>query len=114
MSTQNYTAGGAVTKSLFVKFSSGDIVKAAAAGDNVVGVNERIDIADTERIDVIHSGPAELVIGAAVTAGDRLISDANGKGIPTAAGTDVIGAIALEDGTADGDIIRVLVALSAR
>lgn len=50
-----------------------------------------------------------LTIGAAVTQGQRLKSDANGNGIPVTSDGDFYGAIALEAGTASGQMVRVQV-----
>lgn len=114
MSAKNFVAGAAVKGYRFVKFSGGKIIQSAAATDNIVGVSERIDVALDERIDVIQTDHCQIQIGAAVSEGDRLISDANGKAIPTAAITDVYGAIANADGAADGDIIEAVMALGSR
>jgi hypothetical protein len=49
-----------------------------------------------------------LEIGAAVTAGDSLRSDANGRGVTATSGQNV-GAQALEDGAAAGELIKVAI-----
>lgn len=57
---------------------------------------------------VCYAGVSKAVAGAAVTAGARVRSDANGKVVPaTVAGNAVIG-IALESAGADNDVISVL------
>jgi len=57
---------------------------------------------------VCYAGVSKAVAGAAVTAGSRVRSDANGKVVAaTVAGNAVIG-IALESAGADNDVISVL------
>ncbi len=113
--TKSYTAEGAISPCRIVKFGAADygVLQGTAGADKVVGVTvPLITVAATESVDVIHEGIAEVEFGAAVTRGDRLMSDANGKAILAAgaAGVNVntIG-IALVSGVA-GDICPVLVA----
>ena len=57
-------------------------------------------------------GYSKLVVdgnAAAIAVGDKLASDAAGKGVKTVTDTDDYGAIAQEASTAAGDIITVLV-----
>lgn len=94
---------------LFVKF--GDDAKNVTIGsdgsDNLIGVNTNIPAKKDVECDVIWQGEAELRLGGTVKAGERLTSDANGKGVKAETG-DIIKAIAADDGVAD-DIIRVCV-----
>lgn len=112
---KSYSAEGAISPCRIVKFGAVDygVLQAAAGADKVVGVTvPLITVASSETVDVIHDGIADVEYGAAVTRGDRLMSDASGKAILAAAavGTNVntIG-IALVSGAA-GDICPVLVA----
>lgn len=52
-------------------------------------------------------GVTKLVIGAAVTSGQRLKSDASGRGIRHL-GKGAYGAVALEDGSTANDVIEAL------
>ncbi len=83
----NHTADAAIAAYRIVKFGAadGNIAQAAAAADLSIGVTDRIAAAvGGDRIDVVRSGIAEVQYGAAVTRGQKLTSDANGKAIPAA------------------------------
>jgi len=111
---KSYTAEGAISPCRIVKFGAADygVLQASAAADKTMGITRPgITVAATESVEVIHQGIADLEYGAAVTRGDLLMSDANGKGIPAAAAgaanVRVIGT-AIVSGVA-GDICPVLV-----
>ena len=101
----NFVAEGAVSARRIVKFGTTDAVVAlaAAVGDLSIGISTDVDAVDAERCDVILSGAAELVYGAAVTRGERLTSDASGRGVPVSASTDIVIGKALVSGVT-GDI----------
>lgn len=85
--------------------ADGEVKQASAATDALIG---SVDLAATAgRVDVIRSGIAEIQLGAAVTRGDRLTSDTEGKAITAAAGDRSIG-FADVSGVA-GDVIPVFV-----
>lgn len=108
----NRIAGGAISKYRVVKFGADadHVVQAAAATDSLLGVAVELDKVADERVDVVLTGDCTVEYGAAVTEGDLLTSDANGKAVPVsaAAGANerVIG-VALVDGV-DGDYGSVL------
>lgn len=113
MLTKTYTAGGAISERRIVKHgaSDGAVLQSAAASDANFGVCVQPGgAASGERCDVQTHGIAQVVAGAAVTRGQLLMSDANGKAITAAAaaGTNVrtIG-IADQSGVLD-DIIRCI------
>ena len=107
-----FTAGAAIAKGEFVKFSSGKVVKASAATDVCVGV--ALDSAAAE---------GDLVPVQLLTSGDTVIVKAGGAvsqgGTVTCLGTTVATAgtlqygIALEAATASGQLIECLVGLPA-
>ena len=107
-----FTAGAAIAAGEFVKFSSGKVVKAAAATDVCIGV--ALDSAAAEG-DLI---PVQLL-----TSGDTALVKAGGAvaqgGTVTCLGTTVATAgtlqygIALEAATASGQLIECLVGLPA-
>ena len=107
-----FTAGAAIAKGEFVKFSSGKVVKASAATDVCVGV--ALDSAAAEG-DLI---PVQLL-----TSGDTALVKAGGEvsqgGTVTCVGTTVATAgtlqygIALEAATASGQLIECIVGLPA-
>ena len=107
-----FTAGAAIAKGEFVKFSSGKVVKASAATDVCVGV--ALDSAAAEG-DLI---PVQLL-----TSGDTALVKAGGAvaqgGTITCVGTTVATAgtlqygIALEAATASGQLIECIVGLPA-
>ena len=113
-----YTAVGPVTGRRFVKFSTttniGDtyVAQSSAAADLIIGVSApNITVNDGDRVDVQHSGPGEVEAGAAITRGQMLTSDANGRAIPVPAASTVrSGAMALASAAA-GDFFPVFINL---
>ena len=107
-----FTAGAAIAKGEFVKYSSGKVVKASAATDVCVGV--ALDSAAAE---------GDLVPVQLLTSGDTALVKAGGAvsqgGTVTCLGTTVATAgtlqygIALEAATASGQLIECLVGLPA-
>ena len=107
-----FTAGAAIAKGEFVKFSSGKVVKASAATDVCIGVARDSAAAEGNLIPVqlLTSGDTALVkAGGAVSQG----------GTVTCVGTTVATAgtlqygIALEAATASGQLIECIVGLPA-
>lgn len=89
---KNFLSGAAIEKYRIVKFGADDdhIVKSAAVGDAHMGVSIEVEASAAEqRIDAVLSGVAEVQYGAAVTRGDMLTSDANGKAVVAAPGAGV-------------------------
>jgi hypothetical protein len=90
---KTYVAEGAIAGRRFVIFGSADRLAAQAADGAaaIIGVNERLAVIDGERIDIIKSGLAEIEYGGAVTRGDPLTADANGKAVKAepAAGVNI-------------------------
>lgn len=89
--TLTYTAVGAITNRRIVKHSTatttGDtyVAQAAASTDGLIGVSApNIDVADGGRIDVQHSGVAEVEAGGTITRDDFVTADANGKAVTCA------------------------------
>lgn len=102
-----FFAGAALANAhRFVKFGAADDkVVQAAAGDPVVGVNDRPAKADNP-VDVDVLGEIRVTYGAAVTRGNRVKSDANGRAIPANA-NEVAAGIALKSGV-ENDLGSVL------
>ena len=107
-----FTAGAAIAKGEFVKFSSGKVVKAAAATDACIGV--ALDSA---------AASGDLIPVQLLTSGDTAIVKSGGEvsqgGTVTCLGTTVATAgtlqygIALEAATASGQLIECMVGLPA-
>ena len=117
---KSYEAEAEVIKFRFVKPAGTDkqkVEQAAAVGDKILGISQgtrltaEIALGKTNlAIDLV--GESDLQVGGVVVQGDFLTSDADGKGVVAAPATGVnnrIGAMALEAGSADGAVIRVLV-----
>jgi len=107
-----FTAGAAIAKGEFVKFSSGKVVKAAAATDVCIGVALDSASASGEIIPVqlLTSGDTVTVkAGGAVAQGGSL--SCLGTTVSTA-GTLQYG-YALEAATASGQLIEAIVGLPA-
>lgn len=123
------TASGAVSARRLVGY---DGAQATVQGQKVVG-SAAYDAADGDHFAVNAKGTAIIEIGAAVSVGDELIVDADGKAIPSTGALSVgagatpvtssaangailtgatlpehVFADALEAGAADGDLIEVL------
>lgn len=80
---------------------------ATAAGDAVVGVQDDIPFnAAGAQVAIRFGGTAEVMAGAAVAAGAKVMPDASGRAITATTGLDYHG-IALEAATAVGDLIEV-------
>ncbi len=108
-------AGAAINPYRFVKFGADDdhIVQAAAASDLIIGISDELGAGAAEQpCDYGMIGIGDLELGGQVTRGQRLTSDANGKGVAASAG-DNVGAIAWMSGVS-GDIIPVLKAPNTR
>lgn len=103
---RNFTAEAAVAAFRIVKFGAtdGSVAQAAAVGDKAVGVSTEVPAALGERCDTQLDEVAYVQYGGAVTRGDLLTSDANGKAVTAApgAGTNnrIIG-IAMVSGVLD-------------
>jgi hypothetical protein len=125
------TAQGPIFECRFVKpgTTSGTGLQAAGATDSIIGVTMQFNHPQTgQRFDYVPFGPAQLLLGGQVNAGDLLTSDANGCGITVTrhahventsaaytenantatAPTVRIGAMALVPGN-EGDVIDVIV-----
>lgn len=107
-----FTAGAAIAKGEFVKFSSGKVVKAAAATDACIGV--ALDSA---------AASGDLIPVQLLTSGDTVLVKSGGEvaqgGTVTCLGTTVSTAgtlqygYALEAATASGQLIECAVGLPA-
>ena len=107
-----FTAGAAIAKGEFVKFSSGKVVKASAATDVCIGVALDSAAADGDIVPVqlLTSGDTVTVkAGGAVAQGGSL--SCLGTTVSTA-GTLQYG-YALEAATASGQLIEAIVGLPA-
>jgi len=109
---KNFIAEAAVAPYRIVKFGTNDdsVVQAAAAADASIGVNGALAGDIGKRVDIVLLGATEVEYGAAVTRGDLLTADADGKAVPAIAGNRVIG-IAMASGVA-GDIGSLTIAPS--
>jgi hypothetical protein len=79
----NHVAEAAVEKYRIVKFGSTDdyVAQAAADTDAPMGVSGELAADLGERVDIVREGIAEVEYGGAVTRGDELTSDADGKAV---------------------------------
>lgn len=103
-----YDAGAAIAQYRIVKHGDGDgkVIQAAADTDKLIGVALR-PAPKGERVDVVTAGVAAVEYGDAVTRGDLLTANGDGKAVPeTVAGKRIVG-VADISGKA-GDIGRVL------
>lgn len=122
--SMNNVASGTILVSRFVKVSGvGTVAQQSIAGAVCIGISQDggraaplpantadpVEAAQSgESLDVIRPGEGRepmLLIAATLSAGDELMSDANGKGV-AATTTKYVCAIALESGVS-GECIRV-------
>lgn len=91
--TANYIAPAAIKKLHLVTFdTTDDTVKTATAKtDAPLGVSTDVDSADGQRCDVVLTGISPVIYGAAVTRGQLLTTDTEGRAIPAAAADRVFG-----------------------
>lgn len=89
----NYRAQGALGAHRIAAAGTEDqAVKQAAAGtDALLGVTTDVGGDDGKRVDVIHTGLAEVDFGASVDYGATLTADADGKAVPATPGDRVVG-----------------------
>lgn len=111
--TKSYLAAAAIAACRFVKHGAADnaAIQATDASVPILGVSEQLAADSGHMVDVVKVGLAYLELGGAVTRGNLLIPDANGKGIAATvvAGTEQhAGAVAEVSGVA-GDVIPVQV-----
>lgn len=96
----------------FVKFSANSDSKvetATTGADNIIGISDSINSNANDIADISINGEiAQVEAGGAFSAGDALTCDSEGRAIK-ASSTDNIGAIAHQDASAEGDIVRVIV-----
>jgi hypothetical protein len=124
----SFVANGNINPSRFVKIDTtadGKVLICAAASDPIIGISQKgvhntpLTIGGQSLDDgyaatagqnlVVYIPPdrTDIEVGAAVTRGDRLISDGSGRGITTTVDGDFYGAIALASATAAGQLIPV-------
>ena len=115
---KSFYGAAAIAANTIVKFGAADdtVSPATAATDLAIGITNELpltatDVTNGSTVDVVIDGIGEVVLGAAVTRGQKITCDANSKAIPAApaagANNHIIG-VALKSGAA-GDIIPVLV-----
>lgn len=99
----------------FGEVTTGKVTVCNAAGDYAIGVIQNKVAAADREVDLVIFGPTKIVAGAAITAGDLITTDANGKAVtvaPAAGGADANKAIlgrAMEDATGDGMVLSAWV-----
>lgn len=108
---KNYLASGPIAPHAIVKFAQEDgQVLAAAEGDIPVGVNEALGVQAGERVDIIRSGVADVVFGAAVSRGQFVTANAQGRAVPATpgAGQSVWALGYAEVNASEGDVASVM------
>jgi len=114
-SIKNYEAEGGIEGYHFGKPGSSDqkIAKTSSSTDLITGITTELDAVNGEPVDLVHDGVHQLKLGGTVTRGQKLTSDANGRGIAAVPANDTnisVGAVALASGV-DGDIIPVIITI---
>jgi len=110
---KSHTAEGAITKYRICKpgTADGKMAQATASTETLMGVSTELSKTDGETVDIVLLGWAEVEYGGAVTRGDPLTSDANGKAVAAApaAGTNanIIGFAPVSG--VDADVVWTLI-----
>lgn len=110
---KSYAAGAAIRARRFAVPGATDaaMIEATGPATLIMGVFEKLDGAQGDIVDVVHSGMTEIVLGGTVTRGQPATSDANGAAVTAepAAGVNArIGGFFMASGVA-GDIVPLLV-----
>lgn len=88
----------------FATYSATGLIIASST-DKVAGVIANGGNASAVNVTLHVGGKSQITAGEAVSAGETLISDASGYGIASVADNGWIGAIALQDASAAGQVI---------
>lgn len=110
---KKFYSGAAIAAYRIIKFGADDdhVVQSSAAGDLHIGASMELGAdAAEDSIDIALSGAVEVEYGAAVTRGQKLTADANGRAVPAATTNQVIG-VAMVSGVL-GDIGSMFIAPS--
>lgn len=109
---KSYRAGEELKAYRFIKFDENNNVVTATAGtDNICGISDNIDRMQGSVADISFPGTiTEIETGGAFSAGEYLTADAQGRAVK-AGESDNIGAIALENSTAEGEVVKVVVSI---
>ncbi len=99
----------AAKRHTFVKVSAAQKVNTAGAGDVCIGVQQNLPKQDQGCVVALigGGGTSLLVAGGAIAAGDRLKSDASGRGVAVGANDDYY-AIALDAATNAGELVEAV------
>jgi hypothetical protein len=91
---------------LFVKRDAGNTVVVSGAGEAAVGVLLYPAEAADRAVSVVTTGEPDVYAGEALTAGDEIAADANGKAVVAVSG-DVILGYAREDASAADVLVQI-------
>lgn len=108
--TKSFTAGAAIAANLRVKLASG-VLAAAGVADKELGtlLDASFASGDMRTVRLRNcSGTTKYVAAGAIAVGADVYTAASGKVNDTAASTSYLLGTALEEATADGDVIEVL------
>lgn len=93
----------------FVKIDSSGNAAIAGRGDLAVGVLQNNPAAATRPATIRTSGVTKVILGASVTAGQAVVSDANGAAVNASSADNAYMGTFLESGTTSGQIVRMLI-----
>ncbi len=111
---KTFVAAAALSHRMLVVFTTndGEVNAAAAATGKIAGVVDQPGGAKSgERVDVVLFGPAEVVAGGTIAAGDFITSDADGNAVAAAPATGVNNVVAGRSLTkaVEDDIVKVFI-----
>ncbi len=109
---RTYQAGAAAMQRGLVAVQGADdqhVLIAAAAGAQGIGIVEESTVNAGDPISIVFEGEAYAVVGAPVNAGQYLVSDNQGRVVPSAAAGDQVICRAVSSGALANDEIVVYV-----
>ncbi|MFF6951818.1 DUF2190 family protein [Streptomyces iakyrus] len=106
------TADAAIEPFRFVKKTATGVAAATAGTDKIMGVmNANQAVATGQATPVSLLGTAIVEASAAISVGAYVTATTAGKAVSTTTAGHVVRGIALEEATADGDLIEVMLVL---
>ena len=106
-------AGGVRPNRMVKQSARGEVVEAAASTDVLQGVSldyqkaDRSAISQGEQVDIAEDGVVQVEAGGAVSIGDKITADADGRATATTSEGDVVLGFAQNGTSGAGELVAV-------